>query len=216
MFSRNYRSPAFTTVWGFSASVKNLKKQWKWDQIKWVSHNVQRFPTNQDKLHGMILSHSRMTLTAMSLFSCFHISLNVRAHAAELEAILGILVTSNTSGWLTGKDPDAGRDWGQEEKGTTEDEMAGWPHQLDGLGFGWTPGVGDGQGGLACCDSRGRKELDTTERLNWTPVGQRGKDGFQTQWSPGLRKEGRAPPCEQILLLGDYEQFKEVPHSLTT
>ena len=50
------------------------------------------------------------------------------------------------------KDPDAGRDWGQEEKGTTEDEMAGWHHQLDGHGFGWTLGVGDGQGGLACCD----------------------------------------------------------------
>ena len=55
---------------------------------------------------------------------------------------------------------------GQEEKGTTEDEMAGWHHRLDGHEFGWTPGVGDGQGGLACCDSWGRKESDTTERLN--------------------------------------------------
>ena len=63
---------------------------------------------------------------------------------------------------------DSGRDWGQEEKGTTEDEMAGWHHRLDGHEFGWTPGVGDGQGGLTCCDSWGRKELDTTERLNWT------------------------------------------------
>ena len=61
---------------------------------------------------------------------------------------------------------DAGRDLGQEEKGTTEDEMAGWHHQLDRHGFGWTPGVDDGQGGLACCNSWGRKELDTTERLN--------------------------------------------------
>ena len=61
---------------------------------------------------------------------------------------------------------DAGRDWGQVEKGTTEDEMAGWHHQLDGHGFGWTPGIDDGQGGLACCSSWGRKELDTTERLN--------------------------------------------------
>ena len=59
------------------------------------------------------------------------------------------------------------RDWGQEKKGTTEDEMAGWHHQLDGLEFEGTPGVGDGQGGLACCDSWGRKESDTTERLNW-------------------------------------------------
>ena len=70
--------------------------------------------------------------------------------------------------WLIGKDPDAGRDWGQEENGTTEDEMAGWHHWLDAHEFGWTLGVGDGQGGLACCDSWGRKESDTTERLNWT------------------------------------------------
>ena len=70
--------------------------------------------------------------------------------------------------WLIGKDCDAGMDWGQEEKETTEDEMAGWHHRLDGREFEWTPGVGDGQGGLACCDSWGRKESDTTERLNWT------------------------------------------------
>ena len=54
----------------------------------------------------------------------------------------------------------------QEEKGTTEDEMVGWHHRLDGHGFGWTPGVGDGQGGLVCCSSWGRKESDMTERLN--------------------------------------------------
>jgi len=70
--------------------------------------------------------------------------------------------------WLIGKDSDAGRDWGQEEKGTTEDEMAGWHHQLDGCESEWTPGVGDGQGGLACCDSWGCEESDTTEWLNWT------------------------------------------------
>ena len=58
--------------------------------------------------------------------------------------------------------------WGQEEKGTTEDEMAGWHHWLDGHESEWTPGVGDGQGGQACCDSWGCKELDTTEQLNWT------------------------------------------------
>ena len=70
--------------------------------------------------------------------------------------------------WLIGKDSDAGRDLGQEEKGTTEDEMAGWHHWLEGHESEWTPGVGDGQGGLACCDSWGWKELDMTERLNWT------------------------------------------------
>ena len=71
--------------------------------------------------------------------------------------------------WLIGKDSDAGRDWGQ-EKGTTEDEMARWHHWLYGHEFGWTPGVGDGQGGLACCDSWGCKESDTTERLIWTEL----------------------------------------------
>ena len=68
--------------------------------------------------------------------------------------------------WSDGKDSDAGRDWGQEEKGRTEDEMAGWYHQLYGHEFEWTLGVGDGQGGLVCCNSWGRKELDTTEQLN--------------------------------------------------
>ena len=67
---------------------------------------------------------------------------------------------------LLGKDPNAGRDWGQEEKGKTEHEMAGWHHRLDGRVFGWIPGVGDGQGGLLCCNSWGHKESDTTEQLN--------------------------------------------------
>ena len=71
---------------------------------------------------------------------------------------------------LIGKDSDAGRDWGQEEKGTTEDEMTGWHHRLDGREFEWTPGDGDGEGGLAGCDSWGCKELDTTEWLNWTEL----------------------------------------------
>ena len=65
-------------------------------------------------------------------------------------------------------DSDAGRDWGQEEKGTTEDETAGWHHWLDGRESEWTPGVGDGQGSLVCCNSWGLKESDMTERLNWT------------------------------------------------
>ena len=72
--------------------------------------------------------------------------------------------------WLTGKDSDAGRDWGQEEKGTTEDEMAGWHHGLGRRESEWTPGVGDGLGGLACCNSWVRKESDTIERLNWTEL----------------------------------------------
>ena len=79
-----------------------------------------------------------------------------------------ILWPPHVKSWLIGKDSDAGRDWGQEEKGTTEDETAGWHHRLNGRESEWTPGVGDGQGGLACSDSWGRKESDTTERLNWT------------------------------------------------
>ena len=75
---------------------------------------------------------------------------------------------TDAKNWLIGKDPDAGRDWGQQEKGTTEDEMAGWHHWISGRESEWTLGVGDGQGDLACCYSRGRKELDTTKRLNWT------------------------------------------------
>ena len=70
--------------------------------------------------------------------------------------------------WLIGKDPDAGQDWGQEEKGPTEVEMSGWHHPLNGHEFGQAPGVGDGQRSLACCSPWGHKESDRTERLNWT------------------------------------------------
>ena len=81
-----------------------------------------------------------------------------------------ILWPPDAKNWLTGKDPDAGRDWGQEEKGTTKDEMVGWHHRLDGHEFEYTSGVGDGQGGLACWDSWGHRESDTTEWLNWTEL----------------------------------------------
>ena len=86
----------------------------------------------------------------------------------DAEAETPILWPPHAKSWLIWKDPDAGRDWGQEEKGMTEDEMAGWHHRLDGHEFEYIPGVCDGQGGLACCNSWGRKELDTAERLNWT------------------------------------------------
>ena len=86
----------------------------------------------------------------------------------DVEAETPILWLPDVKNWLIWKDPDPGRDWGQEEKETTEDEIAGWHHQLDGHEFGWTLGVGDGQGGLACCDSWSCKESDMTEWLNWT------------------------------------------------
>ena len=81
-----------------------------------------------------------------------------------------ILWPPDVKSWLIGKDPDAGKDWGQEGKGTTKDEIVGRYHRLDGHGFGWTPGVGDGQGGLVCCSSWDRKESDMTEWLNWTEL----------------------------------------------
>ena len=89
----------------------------------------------------------------------------------DAKAETPVLWPPHVKSWLIGKDSDAGRDWGQEEKGMTEDEMAGWHHRLDEHEFEWTPGVGDGQGGLACCNSWDRKESDMTERLNWIELG---------------------------------------------
>ena len=88
----------------------------------------------------------------------------------DVKAEAPILWPPDAKSWLIWKDPDAEKDWGQEEKGMTEDEMVGWHYWLNGHKFGWTLGVGDGQGGLVCCGSWGHKELDTTERLNWTEV----------------------------------------------
>ena len=88
----------------------------------------------------------------------------------DTEAETPTLWPPDAKSWLIGKDPDAGQDWRQKEKGTTEDEMIGWHHHLNGHGFGWTPGVGDGQGGLVCCSPWGCKESDMAERLNWTEL----------------------------------------------
>ena len=93
----------------------------------------------------------------------------------DVEAEAPILWPPDAKSWLICKDTDAGKDWGQEEKGTTEGEMVGWHHWLNGHEFGWTPGVGDGQGGLVCCSSWSRRESDTTEQLNWT----------EAQWGQG-------------------------------
>ena len=113
-------------------------------------------------------------------------------------------------GWLIWKDHDAGKDWGQEEKGTTEDEMAGWHHCLNGHGFGWTPGVGDGQGGLACPGSWGhRVRHDWATELNWNTSFGKWLQSFsvkqlqeihKTSVSPASLKyhffaESKNPPC---------------------
>ena len=86
----------------------------------------------------------------------------------DAKAETPILWPPHAKSWLIGKDFDAVRDWRREEKGTAGDEIAGWHHWLDGGESEWTPGVGDRQGVLACCNSWGRKEPDMTERLNWT------------------------------------------------
>ena len=89
----------------------------------------------------------------------------------DAEAKTPILWPPHVRSWLIGKDPEAGRDWGQEDKGMTEDEMAGWHHLLDGREFEWTPGIADGQGGLACCYSWGRRVgHDWATELNWTEL----------------------------------------------
>ena len=85
----------------------------------------------------------------------------------RIDAEAPILWPPDVKNWLTWKDPDAGKDWRQ-EKGVTEDETVGWYHRLDGHEFEQALGVGDGQGGLACCGSWGHKELDMTEQPNWT------------------------------------------------
>ena len=81
---------------------------------------------------------------------------------SDAEAAAAILWPTDAKSWLIGKDPDAGKDWGQEEKGMTEDEMVGWHHRLDGHEFKQTPVDIEGQGSLVCCNPWGRKELDVT------------------------------------------------------
>ena len=107
----------------------------------------------------------------------------------DVEAEAPILWPPDAKCWLIGKDLDAGKDWGQEEKGTTEDEMVGWHHRLDGHGFGWTLGVGDGQGGLACCGSWGHQESDMTEQLNWTEL-----SIYNARGTKGMSTLGRSIP----------------------
>ena len=87
---------------------------------------------------------------------------------SDVEAETSKLWPPDVKSWLIWKDPDAGKDWGQKEKGTTEDDMVGWHHQLNGHEFGWTLRVSDGQGSLACCGSWGHMGPNTTEWLNWT------------------------------------------------
>ena len=101
----------------------------------------------------------------------------------DAKAESSVLWPPHAKSWLLGKDSDAGRDRGQEEKRTTEDKMFGWHHWPNGHESEWTPGVGDGQGGLVCCDSWGRKESDMTERLNWTELKAEEQVVLENKWS---------------------------------
>ena len=96
-----------------------------------------------------------------------------------------ILWQPDAKNWLIWKDPDAGKDWRQEEKGMTEDEMVGWHHWLNGHKFEQAPGVGDGQGSLACCSPWVREESDRTEELNWTD-GITNQSGDHCHWNDTL------------------------------
>ena len=132
----------------------------------------------------------------------------------DVEAETPILWPPDAKSWLIGKDPDAGKVWGQEEKGTTEDEVVGWHHWLDGHGFGYTLGVGDGQGGLVCCSSWVRKESDMTEWLNWTELSVKWSISCHinkqdvTVFQPSKREflsPGRTMPAVQQLLSWQHE-----------
>ena len=111
----------------------------------------------------------------------------------DVEAEAPILWAPDVRSWLIGNDPDAGKDWRQEEKGMTLDEMVGWHHQLNGHEFEQAPGIGDGQGSLTCCSPWGHKESDTTKRLNWT------------DWTDGSSQSNEARQRSKSIHIGKEE-----------
>ena len=122
------------------------------NEIPTPNHGLQDFSLSLFIFYTLLLAHQSWVFIGRT----------------DTEAETPILWPLHAKSWLIGKGPNAGKAWGQEEKGTTEDEMAGWHRWLDGHGFGWTPGVGDGQGGLACCDSWGFRVVhDWATELNW-------------------------------------------------
>ena len=156
-------------------------------KVVWYSCLLKNFPICCDP-HSQRLWHSQWSKIRYSYGTLFFFSYDptdpsnlisgssafskssVNIWKFSVHVLFRISLPPHAKSWLIGKDSDAGRDWGQEEKGMTEDEMAGWHHSLDGRESEWTLGVGDGQGGLACCDSWGRKESNTTQLLNWTEL----------------------------------------------
>ena len=131
----------------------------------------------------------------------------------DTKAETPVLLPPHVKSWLIGKDSDAGRDWEQKEKGMTEDEMAGWRHWLDGRESEWTPGVGDRQGGLACCDSWGHKESKITEWLNWTEMYSTFVDTTWTKYAKILKCGGYFNVSQGSILLFLWE-FADSLHNL--
>ena len=126
----------------------------------------------------------------------------------DVEAETPILWPPDAKSWLIGKDSDAGKDWRREEKGMTEDEMAGWHHWLDGYEFEWTLGVGDGQEGLVCCGSWGHQESDTTEQLNWR-TDETGKyfKYFLDSYMPNFFKVAIFSSYQILFMLAQWKTF---------
>jgi len=157
MYNHNYLYAwrIFRWIHEIVTVVTSWKEHWRMKSTEWERNLHSRYL--QRWITYVQICISEYTIKTMSIRN-------------DAEAETPVLWPPHAKSWLIGKDSDAGRDWGQEEKGMTEDEMVGWHHWLDGRESEWTPGVGDGQGGLACCNSWGHKESDTTERLNWTEL----------------------------------------------
>ena len=151
----------------------------RWDLLTWTINNSCSDPGNKIWISSKFSSVAQSCLTLCNPMNCSTPGLPVHPKGnqswifigrTDSEAETPILWPSDSKNWLIGKDSDAGKDWRWEEKGTTEDEVVGWYHWLNGHEFEWTPGVGDEQGGLACCDSWGHKESDWATELNWTEL----------------------------------------------
>ena len=152
-------------------------RRWRgWQRMRWLDGITDLMDVNLSELRGLVMDREawRAVIHGVTKSQTW-LTDGTELHwiffgRTDVKAETPILWPPDAKSWLIWKDTDAGKDWDQEEKGMTEDEMFGWHHRLDGHGFGWTPGVGDGQGGLACCGSWGHKESDMTEWLNWTVV----------------------------------------------
>ena len=123
----------------------------------------------------------------------------------DAETETPIIWPPDSKNWLTGKDHDAGKDWRQEEKGTTEDERVGWDHWLDGHEFEQAPGGGDGQGSLACCSPWDCKEWDMTEWLNWTELSINVKSILEERILSQREKNEKNHACFMFIFLRCYK-----------